>query len=44
MTGDVGTVLLLVFAAVAGIAYFAFYVIAARDRRGRPGISRDKDC
>ena len=24
--------------------YFAFYVIAGRERRGRTGVSRDKDC
>lgn len=44
MTGDLGHTLLLVFAACAGIAYFAFYVIAGRERRGRTGVSRDKDC
>jgi hypothetical protein len=44
MPGDLGHTLLIVFAACAGIAYFGFYVAAARDRRGRPGLSRDKDC
>ncbi|MGH8618840.1 MAG: hypothetical protein ACREUW_14200 [Burkholderiales bacterium] len=44
MTGDLGNALLLVFGACAAAAYFAFYVIAGRERRGRTGISRDKDC
>ncbi len=44
MTGDLGNLLLLVFGACACVAYFAFYVIAGRERRGRTGVSRDKDC
>jgi len=44
MTGSLGQTLLLAFDARAGIAYFAFYVMAGRERRGRPGVSRDKDC
>jgi hypothetical protein len=44
MPGDLGLTLLILFASGAGLAYFGFYVAAARDRRGRPGPSRDKDC
>jgi len=44
MTGSPGQTLLLVFGACAAVVYFAFYVIAGRERRGRTGVSRDKDC
>jgi len=44
MTGALGQTLLLIFGACAAIAYFGFYVMVGRERRGRTGVSRDKDC